>query len=243
MNYYSFNISDFGYATRHLSLIEKAIYRELLDLYYDKESPLENNLQKLSKLICAQDYLTDVEQVLSEFFELENDVWIHSTCERIIADYHDKVDKASKAGKASARARAKKSKASSDVTDVEQTLNRRATNQEPRTKNQEPIPYSTIVEVYNSEFANNSGNSQVAKLTSKRKSLVKTSWNFDTDNKNEKLHTNNIDYWKRYFAHCATIEFFQANAVRAEGHKTWKPDFEFIIKPDTQVKVREGKYQ
>lgn len=138
MNYYPFNISDFGYATRHLTLVEKAIYRELLDIYYDQESPLENNIEKLARLICATECVTSVEQVLNEFFTLENNTWIHSTCDRIIADYHDKLNKASKAGKASARARAKRSNANRDSTDVERPLNGCATNQEPITNNQEP---------------------------------------------------------------------------------------------------------
>lgn len=138
MNYYPFNISDFSYATRHLSIIEKAIYRELLDLYYDRESPLENNPEKLSKLICANDRLTDVERVLNEFFTLTENGWQNNTCDRIISEYHSKLETASRAGKASARARAKKHAIPSQSTTVERPLNDRATNQEPITKNQEP---------------------------------------------------------------------------------------------------------
>jgi len=186
MNYYPFNISDFGYATRHLSLVEKAVYRELLDLYYDKEKPLENNPEKLAKLICAPEQVTTVEQMLNEYFELEENVWINSTCDGIIAEYHDKIEKASKAGKASARARANKLKASKDVTTVEQPLNGCSTNQETITNKQKPvtIPYSSIEEAYNELFADKSSN----------------------------------------------------------GHENWKPDFDFIIKPDTQLKARENKY-
>lgn len=138
MNYYPFNISDFSNATKHLTILEKAIYRELLDLYYDKESPLENNPEMLARKICAREHPTVVEQVLNEFFTLDDGCWKNATCERVIADYRKKLESASKAGKASARARAKNSKASRDSTVVERPLNGGATNQEPITKNQEP---------------------------------------------------------------------------------------------------------
>ena len=39
MNYYQHHIGDFNNATRHLSLVERAIYRDLLDMYYDTEQP------------------------------------------------------------------------------------------------------------------------------------------------------------------------------------------------------------
>lgn len=105
------------------------------------------------------------------------------------------------------------------------------------------IPYSAIAELYNNDFANNSGNSHIAKLTDKRKRLIKTAWNFDTDSTTDKFLTNNLDYWKRYFSYCSTVEFFKADCPRANGHENWCPDFEFIIKPDTQLKCREGKYK
>ena len=104
------------------------------------------------------------------------------------------------------------------------------------------IPFAGIVDLYNITFAQETGNSEVLKLTSKRRSLVTSAWNFDTDNKNPKLLTNDLSYWKRYFEFCAGVEFFQASTKRSAGHENWKPDFEFIIKPDTQLKCREGQY-
>ena len=139
MHYYQFNITDFGHATRHLSIIEKAVYRELLDLYYDKESPLVNDADRLARLICAPDNVTTVEQVLNEFFTLVDNVWINDKCDEVIAEYKAKLETASKAGKASAKARANKRKASSDVTTVEQPLNEGATNYKPLTNNHKPI--------------------------------------------------------------------------------------------------------
>ena len=137
MHYYQFNITDFSHATRHLSIVEKAVYRELLDLYYDKESPLINSPERLAKLICAPDNLTTVEQVLNEFFTLVDNVWINDKCDEVISEYQSRLDTASKAGKASAKARAAKRKASKEVTTVERPLNDRSTNYKLETNNQE----------------------------------------------------------------------------------------------------------
>lgn len=247
MHYYPFNITDFSQSTKHLSIVRRGIYRELIDLYYDKEKPLINDPERLALLILAPDYSTDVEQVLNEFFTLVDNVWVNEKCEEVITEYKNKLDNASKAGKASAKARARKLKASKDLTGVEQPLDKCSTNQELITNNQElitkaKIPYSAIAELYNSCFADKAGQSHIAKLTDKRKRLIKSAWLFDTDNQNEKLHSNNLKYWERYFTHCSGIGFFRHDAKRDETHKNWQPDFEFVIKPDTQLKVRENKY-
>ena len=39
MNYYAFHIGDYASATRHLSWIEDAAYRRLIDCYYVREVP------------------------------------------------------------------------------------------------------------------------------------------------------------------------------------------------------------
>lgn len=240
MNYYPFNISDFGYATRHLSLTEKAVYRELLDLYYDQESPLENNPQKLARLICAPDNSTDVEQVLNEFFSLEGDVWINSTCDRIIKEYHDKLEKASKAGKASARARAKKSKGCKDSTDVEQTLNECSTNQEPRTKNHKPerviIPYQEFARAYNENFADNvDGREHIAGLSDTRKKAIKKLWTYSTDCADNK-RTDNVEYWERYFSYCSKVPFLNGESGK------FKAGFDNLITEKAYLKNLEGAY-
>jgi len=139
MHYYQFNISDFSQSTKHLTLIEKAVYRELIDIYYDKEKPLINDPKELARLISARDNVTTVEQTLNEFFTLVDDCWVNDRCEEVISEYQSKIQGASKAGKASAKARAAKLETSSDVTTVEQTLNDSSTNQELLTNNYKPI--------------------------------------------------------------------------------------------------------
>lgn len=164
MNYYPHHIGDFDRATRHLTRIERSIYRDLLDVYYETEQPITLDLVKLKRKILAntEQESTAVEQVLNEFFTETPIGWFHSRCDEEILAYKSNNTQKSAAGRASAAARAaRKHQAlngnSADVlshveqtfngnpTDVERTLNGTSTalqltkNQEPVTNNQEPI--------------------------------------------------------------------------------------------------------
>ena len=145
MNYYSHHIGDFNNATRHLTRIERSIYRDLMDLYYDREAPVPTDVERVCKLILATapDEIAAVQSVLDEFFVLQDDGWHNSRCDDEIAAYRAKHEQASRAGKASAERR-KQAKTEENASDVQRTLNGGSTdvqptnNQEPVTKNQKP---------------------------------------------------------------------------------------------------------
>ena len=161
MNYYQHHIGDFNNATRHLSLIERAIYRDLLDMYYDTEKAIDaSNLERLARrLQCTtEEQQAALVYVLDEFFTLKDGVYVNSRCEREIAEYHGKRRQASEAGKASAKKRAEKKQQnpndgssgadqsnSQSSTDVENPLNENLTdaqptnNHKPLTNNHEPV--------------------------------------------------------------------------------------------------------
>lgn len=165
MNYYQHHIGDFNNATRHLSLVERAIYRDLLDMYYDTEKPIDaSNLERLARrLQCAtEDQTAALKYVLEEFFTLQDGAYINNRCEREIAEFHGKRKQASEAGKASAKKRAEKKRqdpnggssnakqsnddSSTDVEDqsnensttVEAALNENLTDEQP-TINHKPL--------------------------------------------------------------------------------------------------------
>jgi len=95
MNYYPHHIGDFNNATRHLTRIERCVYRELIELYYDTEAPLANDINQLSRRILAtsEQELAAVEQVLNEFFILDKDedFFINARCEKVISEYQKKT--------------------------------------------------------------------------------------------------------------------------------------------------------
>lgn len=181
MHYYQHNIGDFDKATRHLTRIERSVYRDLLDLYYDTEQRLTPDIGALCRRIVARsnEESTAVEQVLNEFFTKTPTGWFHARCEAEIDAYRANTSQKALAGKASASAKNLKKQqalngASTPVehplnsvesplqrlaTHVERPLNSVATagngastNQEPVTRNQKPETKNQKPETRNREL-------------------------------------------------------------------------------------------
>jgi uncharacterized protein YdaU (DUF1376 family) len=126
MHYFQFNIGDYESHTKHLTPIEDICYRRLLDYYYLHELPIQNDIDKISRLLMLNEYSTTVERVLNEFFTLDETVWINKRADEEINAYYGKKKQASNAGKASAALRKQRS------------LNGRSISVEPNIK-QEPL--------------------------------------------------------------------------------------------------------
>ncbi|CAB3919072.1 YdaU family protein [Achromobacter mucicolens] len=147
MNYYPHHIGDFNNATRHLTRLERSVYRDMLDLYYDTEVALTSDIDVLCRLLIARsnEERTAVEQVLNEFFTESGDGWRHARCDFEIEKYHAQREAKSVAGKASAAKRAQQAQRqlNSHPTRVAQPNHDCATNQN-QNQNQEkdtpPIP-------------------------------------------------------------------------------------------------------
>lgn len=107
MYYYSHHIGDFNNATRHLTRIERSVYRDLLELYYETEQPLALDQAALCRKIIARsnEEVTAVEQVLNEFFTETSTGWFHNRCEEEIEAFKSTVSAKSAAGRASAEKR------------------------------------------------------------------------------------------------------------------------------------------
>jgi uncharacterized protein YdaU (DUF1376 family) len=133
MHYYQFNIGDYSSHTRHLSLIEDAIYRRLLDAYYLHERPFNSDTTVVARQISARENENEVKIILEEFFQLTAEGWINFRADKEIQHFHSKIKQASNAGKASAEARLNK-RLTDVATDVQPT-----NNQEPITNNHKPI--------------------------------------------------------------------------------------------------------
>lgn len=150
MNHYPHHIGDFNSATMHLTFVERALYREMLDLYYDSEQPLNLDEVKLARRLRANtdDLRAALNILLEEFFTRMADGWHNERCDAEIAAYRQKQEQQRKAGQASAKARGSKAgKASkpnagatpaapngdgggnSEGADAERALNGRSTNQ------------------------------------------------------------------------------------------------------------------
>lgn len=132
MYYYQHHIGDYRRDTSHLTLLEHGIYRQLLDLYYITEKPLDANALRLISARTT-DEMHATQQILSEFFTLENGLYYHSRCEDEIAKFHEKSNKAS----ASAKARWNKNNNLKDANALRMNSERNA-NHKPITNNHKP---------------------------------------------------------------------------------------------------------
>jgi uncharacterized protein YdaU (DUF1376 family) len=150
MKHYPHHIGDFDKATRHLTRIERSVYRDLIDLYYDTEQRLTLDVQALCRRIIARtnEESTAVQQVLNEFFTETPTGWYHDRCEAEIEAYRANTSQKAMAGKASAEAKRLKNlqALNEPSTAVQQPLNPVATdcngtptNHQPSTINQEPF--------------------------------------------------------------------------------------------------------
>jgi len=150
MHYYQYNIADFNNATRHLTRVERSVYRDAIDLYYDSEQPLpaDDIAQLERKLLCrSDDEKHALVVILGEFFTLKEGEHHHSRCDLEIEKYRANKSSKARAGKASAEARKVQSKSKKapkttaieqNSTGVEQVLNRCATH-EQQTSNHKPV--------------------------------------------------------------------------------------------------------
>lgn len=93
MNYYEIHIGDYIKATAHLSMLEDAAYRRLMDAYYTREAPLPLDRKAVHKLARAQskDERQAVDYILDEFFTQADDGWHQSRCDEEIMKYHEKA--------------------------------------------------------------------------------------------------------------------------------------------------------
>jgi len=105
MNYYYHHIGDFNNATRHLNRLERSIYRDLIELYYDKEKPIFNDIKKLERLLLIRD--NDEKEtliiILEEFFTLIDDNYHNTRCDIEIENYHSRINNARINGKKGGR--------------------------------------------------------------------------------------------------------------------------------------------
>lgn len=94
MNYYPHHIGDYASATAHLSMLEDAAYRRLIDWYYLDEAPIPADSRAIYRRVRAT---SDAEReavdvVLDEFFVRTDDGYTHKRCDAEIAASRSKSD-------------------------------------------------------------------------------------------------------------------------------------------------------
>jgi uncharacterized protein YdaU (DUF1376 family) len=230
VHYYQFNIADYRKMTAHLTLIEHAIYRSLIDTYYLQESPLLADVPKLMRSHSARslDEKQAVTDVLEEFFVLADGYFHHVTCDKVLADIYKKSDKA----RASAKARWDKRDAnairthSDGIASGMLPINLIPINPIPKEDNADEsatspkaptCPHSEIIAAYH-ECLPRLPTVLVSRWAgSSREKDLRTRWK-------ESDRHQNIEFWKKYFTAVNSIDWY------FENDRGWQPNLEWLIK-------------
>lgn len=241
MHFYPHNIGDFNNATRHLTRVERSVYRDAIELYYDTESMLTNALDVLCrKLLCNSEHERDaLILVLSEFFDKTELGYRHERCEIEIEKYRANTSAKARAGIASAAKRKQNS------TRVEHVNNECATKQEIINNNQETLtneskaiaigkpncPHEEIIKLYHEILPSCPS---IRDWTPARQGLLRARWNESEDRQN-------VDYWRGLFEYISKIPFLTGQ-VTSTGRKPFFASLDWIVKAENFAKIREGRY-
>lgn len=141
MHYYTFNIADYRKDTGHLTTLEHGIYRQLLDWYYLEEVPIPKETQTVIRRLRlgSESDMQALQNVLNDFFVLQDDGYHQLRCDDQIERYHDKAEVNKVNGKLGGRP-----KKTQTVIFGNPNESGPKGNQEPITNNQKPKRESAI---------------------------------------------------------------------------------------------------
>jgi uncharacterized protein YdaU (DUF1376 family) len=105
MNYYERHLGDYAKDTAHLTMMEHGAYSLLLDRYYATERGIPaDQVHRLARARTKEEKQA-VDSVLSEFFQLLDDVWINHRAEEELTKAQTKIKAAQENGKRGGRPR------------------------------------------------------------------------------------------------------------------------------------------
>jgi uncharacterized protein YdaU (DUF1376 family) len=125
----------------HLRNEEDLAYRRLLEMYYDTETPILDDIPLIARRIRVEPQA--LEFVLKEFFQQTPKGWKSKRCDLVINDYHEMAEKNRRNGKKGGRPKKATTVEENPVGSHSDTsgmpvVTQVKANQEPITINQEP---------------------------------------------------------------------------------------------------------
>lgn len=247
MNHYPHHIGDFNNATRHLTRVERSLYRDLIELYYDTEQPLNSDTNKIARRVLAN---TEEERaallvVLDEFFVLQDDGWHNARCDSEIAKYKGQIEQASKAGKASAAKRSNKKPAPNEQpfndrsTTVDSPLNQPEPEPEPVIEANASVasklptcPTQAVIDLYHEVLPELP---TVRLLNDQRRKAIANFWRWVLTSKRRdgtpRAQTSDqaLTWISGYFARAKQNDFLMGRIERNEMHAGWRCDLDFLL--------------
>lgn len=253
MHYYQFNIGDYIKNTLHLSLEEDIAYRRLLDLYYDSEQPIPNDIPKVSRRLRLGSDV--IQSVLDEFFELAKDGYRNHRADLEIASYQEYMAKQKANGSKGGRPK---------KTQQEPTANPSQTQNNPKQEplttpnNQEPVikegkpslagtafppcPHTELLKLWGKHLSHLT---QPRTWEGNRQANMRQRWiqagkpsAYSPDG--YKTTEEGLKWWDSFFGYIAN-DTSLANGFETKG-RTWRPDLEWVVNATNFQKIIDGKY-
>lgn len=97
-----------------------------------------------------------------------------------------------------------------------------------------PCPHEKILALYR-EICVPAGMTEVRVWNDKRCKFLRARWR-------ENPKHQSLDFWRRYFEHCADSRFLTGQAEPRKDQPPFVADLEWIIRPSNFAKIVEGKY-
>jgi len=143
MHYYKRNLGDYAKKAGRLTMLQHGAYTLLIDACYDREvfPTLDDAIEWT--WASTQEEIDAVKFVLSRFFHLDSEgQYVQDRILQELLEYHSKADKNKQI------AIERETKRRENGTKRTRIVHESPPNQEPRTKNQEPIKYSDEFESF-----------------------------------------------------------------------------------------------
>jgi hypothetical protein len=91
------------------------------------------------------------------------------------------------------------------------------------------VPYVAIRDLYNAAMTDLAS---CRVLGAKRETLIRKAWNTQPE-------WQSLAFWKAYFAECQENKFLNGTGPYGKGHEDWRPDFDYLMRPDVVTRVYE----
>jgi uncharacterized protein YdaU (DUF1376 family) len=226
--------------------MEDLAYRRMLDWCYLHEKSLPVEISDIARLIRMRSHTDSIASVLREFFESTADGWVNRRVQQEISRFSEKSEKARQSAKArwDANALPKQSECNA--------------NQEPITKNQEPIDIEAKASLSGTSF-HHCPQQEILKLWKEklphltqpriwegaRAAALRQRWvqasrpsAFNKDGYDTRA--DGLEWWGSFFDYIAT-DTKLPKGFESQG-RIWKPDLEWVVNATNFQKIIDGKY-
>lgn len=256
MNFYQHHIGDYAKDTGHLSMLEDAAYRRMLDVAYATEKPLPKDQQAVYRLVRARSHAEKlaVDVILGEFWTEGQDGWHNKRVDEEISKAHEKSAKAR--GSAAQRWQSERI-ANALRTHCEGNA---PNNQEPETNKQQvqklsaapaaevpdgtpDCPHEQLIALYHELLPNCPS---VEEWNDTRRGLMRARWREKAKPNGKTQGYTTVEaglaYWRVYFSYAAESRFLTGRSDGQQGRPPFVANLEWLIRPTNFAKVVEGNY-